>query len=111
MPYGHTILGSLFFDENNADGCDRYGSQVYEGHRKSLIFFVYRGGCRFSDKTRNAQFAGAHMLVIVDTDEFDNLEQLIMQGDGSDLEIPTVMIDSIQGKGIVDYYLEHDADI
>ena len=66
---------------------------------------MWRGNCHFVTKTRNAQFAGAHLLIVVDNKDFDELDKVILSDDGtgSGLTIPTAMIDKAEGEAILGY--------
>ena len=72
----------------------------------SLIIGAKRGSCHFVTKTRNAEYAGANLLVIFDTKIGDDLEKMVMKDDGTgwDLTIPTVMISKSKGDAIIEYY-------
>ncbi len=63
VPYGHTIIGNLWLDKENLDGCKEYG-KVFDGSwdpdtDPSPIVLVERGQCSFVTKIRNAEHAGA----------------------------------------------------
>ena len=72
IPYGSSISGEVYFDEKNDKGCDKYSYRAHSwqgidaGHI-SKIFIQRRGDCPFVQKVRNAELAGAKMVVIVDS--------------------------------------------
>ena len=56
-----------------------------------------------------AEFAGANLLVIIDTNDDDVKEDLILSddGSGSDINIPTIMISKTDGYRLMEYKTEH----
>lgn len=71
IPYGHSIVGSLFFDQANQFGCDKYETSFTE-NQEPPIYIVRRGQCSFVKKVWEIEHAGGKLAIIVD--EVDNEE-------------------------------------
>jgi hypothetical protein len=87
VPYGHSIIGRVWFDEENKDGCKEFTSAVTgEGDpdaSPSPIMIVHRGNCPFVKKVRNIQHAGGALAIIIDNKEGEIVNHVIMVDDGS----------------------------
>ena len=115
IPYGLMsavqIVNTKESFNSTLTGCDddffiiNSSGEDYYTNSKALI--VDRGNCTFVNKTRNAQKAGADVLIIVDhkTESLDNI-LLIDDGTANDIFIPTVMISHDDGMIIKDYIKE-----
>lgn len=105
VPYGHSIVGEFYIDPDNLDGCGRYSHLNIGDKKKSMIFGAVRGNCTYVTKSRNAEYAGAQMMVVIDNRLEDDLESLVLQDDGTgkDIVIPTVMISRSQGQSLLKF--------
>lgn len=111
IPYGHTIVGKLYYDVNNAtaqEACDELDIDIPSTPKvdESPILMVNRGGCTFVDKVRNAQDALAHVALIVDNIQSENVEKVIMADDGRGMEIsiPGILISFEDGLVLKEFY-------
>lgn len=112
IPYGATILGYAHFDPKNENGCKRGTLEKYNSDDLQPIIVVKRGGCDFIDKTKNAQMAGASMLIIVDTED-EELTSLnaIADHDGSKSKIPTLLIQKNDGNDVINVLTDENQEI
>lgn len=87
VPYGHSIIGRVWYDPENKDGCKEFATDVTgEGDpdaNPSPIVIVERGNCPFVKKVRNVQHAGGALAVIIDNKEGEMVDHIIMVDDGS----------------------------
>ena len=70
IPYGAHLVGQVFLAEP-IDACGRVEA-FHEGentYHENVVALVKRGGCRISTKIRNAQFAGAKVVILVDNND------------------------------------------
>mmetsp|Transcript_20067 Transcript_20067/g.22394 ORF Transcript_20067/g.22394 Transcript_20067/m.22394 type:complete len:225 (-) Transcript_20067:728-1402(-) len=106
-PYGHSIMGKVWFDTENADGCEDFKINVTsEGDPDSSpspIVLVQRGNCAFVKKVRNVEHSGGALAIIVDDREKDIVERIIMvdDGTGSGINIPSLLIGKKDGDKII----------
>lgn len=104
IPYGHSIIGRVWFDEQNRDGCHDFKINITgEGDpdvTPSPIVLVERGGCSFVKKVRNIEHAGGSLAVIIDNKAGEIVEQVIMVDDGTGhgIKIPSMLISKADGK-------------
>ena len=99
------IRGNVFMDTitQNRDACTpltgldlrKKNNTIYEENFKILL--AYRGSCSFSEKARNAQNAGASMLIVINTGDTP-INEVIFTGDSSDIYIPLALINYSDGK-------------
>ncbi len=70
----------------------------------SGIFLAYMGGCSVVQKARNAQNAGASMIILINNDDRD-IENVLLEDDGSgkDIHIPIGLISYNDGRRIESY--------
>ena len=63
-----------------------------------------RGSCTFVDKVRNAERAGATLLVVVDS-RVENVTNVIMgdDGTGSGIRIPSMLIGKTDGETLIKF--------
>jgi len=73
---------------------------IYDENYKILL--AYRGTCSFSQKARNAQQAGASMLIVINMGNTP-INNVIFDEDSSDIYIPVALINYNDGKIIEDY--------
>lgn len=61
-----------------------------------------RGNCTFVDKARNAERAGASLLVVVDS-RVENVTNVIMgdDGTGTGIRIPAMIIGKTEGETLI----------
>ena len=95
-------------DDYSNNGCKPFKDDFIYNNPKFKsdfpIILIKRGDCSFVTKARNAQYAGAGMLIIVNYDN-ENIHNLIMADDGTgkDINIPVAMISMNDGNIILDY--------
>ena len=94
IPYGHSIVGSPYFDTENPEGCDEFNRTTFPSAGESPVVLVGRGGCSFVQKVRNVEHAGAKMAIVVDEKDNEAMESIIMvdDGTGNGVKIPSVMV-------------------
>jgi len=70
---------------------------------------VDRGNCSFVTKVRNAERAGASLVVVVD-DREENITNVIMgdDGTGTGIRIPSMLIGKDSGKILKDFTVASD---
>lgn len=68
------------------------------------IILARRGKCTFVDKVRNAERAGASLLVVVDN-KAENVTNVIMgdDGTGTGLRIPSMLIGKSDGERLIEF--------
>ena len=68
------------------------------------IMIARRGSCTFVDKVRNAERAGATLLVVVDS-RVENVTNVIMgdDGTGSGIRIPSMLIGKTDGETLIKF--------
>ena len=73
------------------------------------IVLVDRGNCSFVKKVRNAERAGASLVVVVD-DREENITNVIMgdDGTGTGIRIPSMLIGKDSGKILKDFTVTSD---
>lgn len=71
------------------------------------IVLATRGGCTFVDKVRNAERAGASLLVVVDN-KAENVTNVIMgdDGTGTGIRIPSMLIGKTDGEMLIEFARE-----
>ena len=110
LPSGFLSRGEIIIDiENESDeGCDYFPENfIYDNPKFESdfpIILIKRGGCSFVKKARNAQNAGAGMLIVINNDN-ENIHNLVMSDDGTggDIYIPVAMISLNDGNVIYNY--------
>jgi len=115
-PYGKNLIGIAHY-ASPRDGCsslkpiDFTKDYEYE-FMTSPIVVVDRGNCTFVTKAINAQAIGAKIVLIV-YDQPDNVEEYIMADDGrgSELTIPTIMVNSLDGNIIKQFLNSNNTNI
>lgn len=100
IPYGRNLVGNLHY-ANNTDACSPIVSFSSE---KTPILLIERGNCTFVTKTHYAELGGAKMAIIIDSVE-ENEDRIIMidDGFGSNIHIPTVMVEKEDGDHLLEY--------
>ena len=68
------------------------------------IFIAERGSCTFVNKVRNAERAGASLLVVVDS-KVENITNVIMgdDGTGTGIRIPSMLIGKSDGEMLIEF--------
>lgn len=69
-----------------------------------------RGGCSFVNKVRNAERAGASLLVVADT-RVENVTNVIMgdDGTGTGIRIPAMLIGKTDGEMLIEFATQQKA--
>ena len=75
---------------------------IYDENFKILL--AYRGTCSFAQKSRNAQNAGASMLIVINVGNTP-INNVIFMDDSNDIFIPVALINNSDGI-IIDNYLK-----
>lgn len=116
VPYGHTIIGNLWIDQQNLNGCNEY-DKVFDGSwdpdtDPSPIVVVERGNCSFVTKIRNAEHAGARLVLIID-DKDEDIENVILidDGNGNGIRIPAMLLTKKDGGIIKKFLIEKQEHI
>ena len=103
------IRGELFMDTltENSDACSpltrlnlRKNNTLFDENFKILL--AYRGSCSFAQKARNAQNAGASMLIIINVGNTP-INNVIFTDESNEVNIPVTLINNSDGKIIEDF--------
>jgi hypothetical protein len=101
IPYGHSLIGRIYYDPENSDGCQPFGDFDFsndpdDAEHPTPIFLVDRGNCTFVKKVRNIEHAGGRLGIVMDNQQED-ISYVIMSDDGTGMGImiPSLLI----GKG------------
>ena len=78
--------------------------EIAEDTIPTKILILDRGECSFVSKVRNAERAGASLVVVVDN-KVENVTNVIMgdDGTGSGIRIPAMLIGKSDGQILKDY--------
>ena len=107
IPYGHSIIGRLYYFPEHSDACDELPETTFtidaDGDITPFII-AERGSCTFVKKVRNLENAGAAVAIIYD-DKEENIENVVMSDDGTGggIRIPAMLIGKIDGKKLGDF--------
>ncbi|EGD81823.1 hypothetical protein PTSG_02537 [Salpingoeca rosetta] len=104
---GNVLSGTLFIEKQNPLGCSDRGGVSPEA--KGRIAVVQRGECKFTEKTLNAQAAGAIGIVIVN--DADTLDFRMAGEEGLELDIPAFMVQKSTGATLEDTFDKNGVDI
>ena len=76
----------------------------------SKIVLLDRGNCSFVTKVRNAERAGASLVVVID-DRDEDISNVIMgdDGTGTGIRIPAMLIGKTSGKILKDFTVTSDS--
>lgn len=114
--YGHSIIGRVWYDDANQDGCNEYNLTI-DGTGDpdadpSPIVLVNRGNCPFTQKVRNVEHAGGRLAIVIDDRINENVEDVIMVDDGSGngINIPSILISKKDGEIILDELKEDNGN-
>ena len=109
IPYGHSLIGRIYYDSENADGCEPYGEFDYSGdpdddQHPTPIILADRGNCTFVKKIRNIEHAGGRLGIVIDN-TVEDAKNIIMSDDGSGMGIgiPSFLISQKDGKILKDF--------
>jgi hypothetical protein len=118
IPYGHQIMGKIFYDENNKNACNEFdeaslfgdGYDREEVNHVTPFVFAYRGECSFVRKARNIQNIGGSVAVIIDNKENENVNTVVMSNDGTGggIKIPSMLISYEDGKALLAHWNRAD---
>ncbi len=121
IPYGQKLVGKPIYAFNDTDSeiaCKDIALPEFNRNDTNNflssqlnILLIERGNCTFVTKARNAQFANAHLLIIIDYTE-EKAENVYMMDDGTgyDIFIPTVLISKPDGKKLLEA-IKKDKDL
>lgn len=104
IPYGAHFIGGLALAKP-VNGCGKIdyfvaGELTFD---HNVIAVVRQGGCAPIVKTRNAQNAGAKMVILVSESD-DKLPSIFGVGsDAEDITIPTILIPKKEGEQIIKF--------
>ena len=100
-PYDTSIVGTLWYSEDNELACEKYYS-THPDYFNSLIVMADRGDCSYALKVKNAQNIGAKSLIIVNNIKDQNIDNVPMSdsGEGGNLFIPAFLISYEDGEKI-----------
>jgi len=104
------IRGQIYMDTitESHDACTpltgldlkRRNDTIYDENYKILL--AYRGTCSFSQKARNAQEAGASMLIVINQGNTP-IKNVIFNEESNDIYIPVALINYDDGKIIENF--------
>lgn len=100
--YRNTLIGQAIL-ASPSDGCAALdkSNPLWSDLSLSLFAVMDRGNCTFVTKVRNAQNAGARAALIADNvDEWWGMPYMADDGTGSNVVIPSVLMDFTQAKAI-----------
>jgi len=109
------VHGEIFFENKTLDhtACQDLGilqlNQIQNQFSENFkILLAYMGSCPIIQKARNAQSAGASMLVLINNND-QNIENVILEEDGaqSDIKIPVGLISLSNGRIMQNYILSN----
>lgn len=105
IPYGQSLVGEISYDTKNPTGCEKYVTTEEDASstdtvevKKSKIMLVDRGSCSFVQKVRNAERAGASLVVVMDN-KIEDVEKAVMgdDGTGTGIRVPSMLIGKSDG--------------
>lgn len=108
IPYGHSIIGRLYYFEDNPTACNELPEQTYkvdaDGDITPFIIAERGGGCSFVRKVRNMENVGAAVAIIYDNSD-EEVENIVMSDDGTGggIRIPSMLISKADGKKLIDF--------
>ena len=109
-PYGHSIVGNLWLDVDNIDGCKPFSTEFNGDYDldedPTPIVIVRRGECSFVTKARNIEHAGGRLAIIADN-TVENVDNVVMvdDGNGNGIRIPSILIGKSDGNTLIDYLI------
>ena len=102
IPYGQNLTGQIYIDSDNTLGCTELtfdNQENPEDPKNVKMALLMRGECNFMTKAKNAEKAGAALLVIGDHTS-NTISHIIMVDDGTDtgIQIPSMIIGKHHGQ-------------
>ena len=119
IPFNFYARGEIIISkEDDEYGCENLNHNISIHNNEStntkfrtnfVILLVKRGECTFVSKVRNAQQAGANMVIIINNSDED-IHNLIIadDGTGNDIYIPSAMINKKDGDKIYNFLQENN---
>ena len=108
-------IGTIYFDSDNENMCKKSDPAKFKQMEQSVaaenqetfptkIVIARRGECTFVNKVRNAERAGASLLVVVDS-RVENVTNVIMgdDGTGTGIRIPAMLIGKTDGEMLIEF--------
>ena len=91
-------------ESDNILGCEKMNLDDHPDKKGAKIVVVLRGICEFVTKARNAERAGASLLVVAD-DKEEDVNGIVMNdnGIGVGINIPSMLIGKGHGRSIIEY--------
>ena len=111
------VHGEIIFENSTLlhDACSYFGvlpkkTNENEYSENFKILLAYNGNCSVVQKARNAQNAGASMLLLINNNEKD-IKEVLLEDDGSgkDIKIPIGLISLSNGKKM-QYFIENNPE-
>lgn len=112
IPYGHSLIGKLYFDPDNPTGCEKFENFGFTEEdtkdNQTPIILVHRGNCTFVKKVRNIEHAGGRLGIVIEKKD-GSVTDTIMSDDGTgmSINIPSFMISKSDGKLLLDYITDN----
>jgi hypothetical protein len=96
-----TYLPAATADPGNERGCNAFPAGAFTGQAA----LIQRGTCNFSTKARNAQQAGATMVIIYNNTGGDAIQGMSC-GDANcdDITVPTIFVSENSGAAMLDWF-------
>lgn len=114
IPYGQSLIGTITFDPKNPTGCAKMDATEDTSNdpnetKKTKIIMVERGECSFVQKVRNAERAGASLVVVIDN-KTEDIEKAVMgdDGTGTGIRVPSMLIGKEHGKKLKEFALSNN---
>lgn len=103
--------GKIYIDSENILGCEPFNLKK-DRRTLPVIILVKRGKCTFVVKARNAQNAGATLMIVADH-TVQNINNIIMSDDGTakGLKIPSMLIGVNHGDLLIAAANKTDATV
>ena len=112
IPYGHSLIGKLYYDPENQDGCKKFEDFEFTEEnvkdQQTPIILVYRGNCTFVKKIRNIEHAGGRLGIVIEK-KLDDISSVIMSDDGTgmSINIPSFLIGKTDGDMLIEYITDN----
>jgi len=113
IPYGHSLIGRIYYDTENADGCQQFGDFDFskdpdDENNPTPIILVDRGNCTFVMKIRNIEHAGGRLGIVMDN-TIEDVTNVIMSDDGTGMgiTIPSLLIGKSDGDILKEFLEDH----
>ena len=90
IPYGHSLIGKLYFDPDNPTGCEKFENFGFTEEdtkdNQTPIILVHRGNCTFVKKVRNIEHAGGRLGIVIEKKD-GSVTDTIMSDDGTGTQL------------------------